>query len=84
MRAGHVALAALTGFAAGVIAFGLGHSLWMSLLIYSATGLGVFAAALIVTFGGGMMASALSRPPAVRYSPVTVPATVSAAVPIGK
>lgn len=63
MRAGHIALAALAGFAAGVIAFALGHSLWMSLLIYSATGLGVFGAELILTIGGGLIIGAMTRPP---------------------
>lgn len=64
MRAGHIALAALAGFAAGLTALLLGHSFWVSLLIYSATGLCVLGGALIVTLGGGLIIAALSRPPA--------------------
>lgn len=63
MRAGHIALAAVAGFTAGVAAWLSGFSIWQSLLIYSATGMGVLFLSIIVTFGGGLLISALRPKP---------------------
>lgn len=72
MRAGHIALAAITGFTTGVVAWISGFSFWLSLLIYSGTGMTVLALSLIVTFGGRWVISALR--PAPEPVPVPVPA----------
>ena len=72
MRAGHIALAAITGFTTGFAAWISGFSFWLSLLIYSGTGMTVLALSLIVTFGGRWVISALR--PAPEPVPVPVPA----------